>query len=44
MDDNNLVRHMPEYETMGGENYICTDKTGTLTRNNMHVVTLYNRP
>ena len=42
MDDNNLVRHMNACETMGGANYICTDKTGTLTRNKMHVVTLYN--
>ena len=42
MDDNNLVRHMQACETMGGANYICTDKTGTLTRNKMHVVTLYN--
>ena len=42
MDDNNLVRHMHACETMGGANYICTDKTGTLTRNQMHVVKIYN--
>jgi Ca2+ transporting ATPase len=42
MDDNNLVRKMHACETMGGANFICTDKTGTLTRNAMHVVSVFN--
>lgn len=40
MDQNNLVRKMHSCETMGGANYICTDKTGTLTRNQMQICTV----
>ena len=38
MDKKNLVRKMNSCETMGGANYICTDKTGTLTKNCLSVV------
>lgn len=42
LKDNNLVRRMEACETMGGANYICTDKTGTLTKNEMDIVRIYD--
>lgn len=42
MKDNNLVRHLTACETMGGANYILTDKTGTLTEGVMTVSSLFN--
>lgn len=35
---NNLVREIASAETMGGATHICTDKTGTLTKNEMTVM------
>jgi P-type E1-E2 ATPase len=41
LKDNNDVKRLSSCEIMGGADNICSDKTGTLTLNQMKVVKIW---
>lgn len=41
LKDNCFVKRLSSCEIMGGANNICSDKTGTLTKNQMNITNIY---